>query len=715
MKKNHAVLIIACVTLLIALAGYLVLRDYVLNKQAAPLAQRRPQSETARPAQNPAREVERLEQIIKQRPREAWAHARKGALLNRQGRYAEAVESLDEAAKLDDKDPQIFFERAAAKFDKKDFKGAREDLTKVIELLPQSAQAYFNRAVAALNMDDFDAAAADFKKASRLFAQAGDAQNARAASDAAFETGEYKKYLEQNPQARAAPQRQAAAQTAAPAGGQIAASAPLAPKGAPVANPKDNLALMNANPQAAKEQIAARLASALPSMAEKFRAVAGGKSGVMPALGDMAGYQAAARAALTPQAANYAAAADDKMRRGDYGGAARDLSKAIAQNPGSSELFSKRAAANAAAGNQKAAMEDINKAISLDPGNAGAYRQRAAQHAAAGNPQAAAADMQTYGQLSQEALARRQAQPQQQPEQEALKQKYDQAVEAFNKKDFEAAGKLFKELGEETKDPAMYLNAGHAYLNLGDSANALSNYNATTALAPEMEEPYLASAEAYMKDKNYEAAQKSLEEVFKINPKNAVAALRGGEVSLLQGNEGEARRKFEAALTLAEGTGDKETAQTAREIMAGLSKLDEERKKEDKERKQAQADNNAIETAGELMAKGEVAGALAIYEDLRKRYPGNAGLIYNAAVAYLSSGDYARAAEDLNKVIAKQPSNAAAFYWRAVAGAEMGGDKSQAAADAAKAASLAEAQKNPELEAAARELLKLLPLQTQTK
>jgi len=85
--------------------------------------------------------------------------------------------------------------------------------------------------------------------------------------------------------------------------------------------------------------------------------------------------------------------AKQKMEKGNYWGAIRDLKKAINLNPGQSETYLSRGVAYSQVGMRRAAIADFNKAIEMNPKNSQAYYYRGDEYLQLGEKQKALEDL----------------------------------------------------------------------------------------------------------------------------------------------------------------------------------------------------------------------------------------------------------------------------------------------------------------------------------
>ncbi|MCU0446752.1 MAG: tetratricopeptide repeat protein [Microscillaceae bacterium] len=83
---------------------------------------------------------------------------------------------------------------------------------------------------------------------------------------------------------------------------------------------------------------------------------------------------------------------NDKMKRGDYGGAIKDLNDAIKENPNLSEAYQKRGKSKRKLGNINGALEDYNTALRINANLSNSYLGRAQVNIQLGNYEAAIGD-----------------------------------------------------------------------------------------------------------------------------------------------------------------------------------------------------------------------------------------------------------------------------------------------------------------------------------
>jgi tetratricopeptide (TPR) repeat protein len=95
-----------------------------------------------------------------------------------------------------------------------------------------------------------------------------------------------------------------------------------------------------------------------------------------------------------PKATQLNNAGVEKLRNGDYKGAAKDFSQAIQENSKLAEAYLGRGISYSGLGNRQAALKDYNQAIRLKPNFAEAYHNRADEYIALGKQKLAIADLQ---------------------------------------------------------------------------------------------------------------------------------------------------------------------------------------------------------------------------------------------------------------------------------------------------------------------------------
>lgn len=94
------------------------------------------------------------------------------------GEYDAAITDYNKAVELNPKEPDIYFSRGLAYFNKQSYTPAIADFDKVIELDPKEAMAYFKRGNALEKTGNFEKALADYQKAVELDPDNEPAQNA---------------------------------------------------------------------------------------------------------------------------------------------------------------------------------------------------------------------------------------------------------------------------------------------------------------------------------------------------------------------------------------------------------------------------------------------------------------------------------------------------------------------------------------------------------
>ncbi len=110
---------------------------------------------------------------LEHNPADAGVHGSVGRIYMRQSKFHEAIQSCNIAISIDPMNSWDHFNRAYAKSELGDNRGAILDLDKAINLDPQFKEAYYNRGLAKYNLGILDDACFDLSKAGELgFAQA---------------------------------------------------------------------------------------------------------------------------------------------------------------------------------------------------------------------------------------------------------------------------------------------------------------------------------------------------------------------------------------------------------------------------------------------------------------------------------------------------------------------------------------------------------------
>jgi tetratricopeptide (TPR) repeat protein len=86
----------------------------------------------------------------------------------------------------------------------------------------------------------------------------------------------------------------------------------------------------------------------------------------------------------------------EKMKRGDYGGAIKDLNEAIKENPNLAEAYQKRAKSKRKLSNLNGAAEDYNTALRINANSGNSYLGRAQTNIQLGNFESAISDYNIY-------------------------------------------------------------------------------------------------------------------------------------------------------------------------------------------------------------------------------------------------------------------------------------------------------------------------------
>ncbi len=98
------------------------------------------------------------------------------------------------------------------------------------------------------------------------------------------------------------------------------------------------------------------------------------------------------------------------------------------------------------------------------------------------------------------------------------------AIEATQKADFSRAEKYWSELIEEfPTNPAMWSNRGNARVSQNKLNEAISDYNQSVELAPNVSDPYLNRGVAYEGLGEYQKAIADYQKVIELDPNDAMA------------------------------------------------------------------------------------------------------------------------------------------------------------------------------------------------
>ncbi len=128
---------------------------------------------------------------------------------------------------------------------------------------------------------------------------------------------------------------------------------------------------------------------------------------------------------------------------------------------------------------------------------------------------------------------------------------YDEAVELFNAKNYEAAIPKLKEvlsIDENTIEAWKLL--GHCFFLLQDYDNAALSYKRTIALDPQNTEYIKFLAESYFWGEYYEDALAMYEQIISLDPKNNNALLYAAKCNLFLGDNNEALKKLKQTSNL---------------------------------------------------------------------------------------------------------------------------------------------------------------------
>lgn len=105
---------------------------------------------------------------MEEAPQVALFHDLYGYSQHQKGKYQEAINSFNEAVKLDSTRPAFYTHRANSRCELKQYSNAISDYSKVLSMVPGQGQAWYNRSVAYYFIGDYFAASNDLKKADSL-------------------------------------------------------------------------------------------------------------------------------------------------------------------------------------------------------------------------------------------------------------------------------------------------------------------------------------------------------------------------------------------------------------------------------------------------------------------------------------------------------------------------------------------------------------------
>lgn len=115
-----------------------------------------------------------LNAALQQNPQDLDAHLQRGILHAKLGKNIPAIADYTEVIRLDPDRAIAYNNRAAAKLNMKDYRGAYLDYSQVLRILPEQAITYNNRAIARHQMGDCLGAITDLRIAVGLFKLQGD-------------------------------------------------------------------------------------------------------------------------------------------------------------------------------------------------------------------------------------------------------------------------------------------------------------------------------------------------------------------------------------------------------------------------------------------------------------------------------------------------------------------------------------------------------------
>ena len=116
-----------------------------------------------------------------------------------------------------------------------------------------------------------------------------------------------------------------------------------------------------------------------------------------------------------------------------------------------------------------------------------------------------------------------------------------------------------------------YIKEGVAYLNKGDVASAIHNFNKAIVQNPRDAKPYMILAEVYMRLQNYKNAIENLNHVVVLEPDNGPAYYFLGICYGLNGNKKEAIKSLERSVFIFQQIKDEENFKKAVTILQQMT------------------------------------------------------------------------------------------------------------------------------------------------
>ncbi len=120
-------------------------------------------------------------ELLKNQPENIELYIKRSALfLNNLNQPKQAIKVLDDAIKLNQTEPALFYNRGTAFIKTSDWKKAKKDFDTTLSLKPDYVEGYLNRGIVSLNLKDNDAALADFNRGIQLNSRIPNLYRARA-------------------------------------------------------------------------------------------------------------------------------------------------------------------------------------------------------------------------------------------------------------------------------------------------------------------------------------------------------------------------------------------------------------------------------------------------------------------------------------------------------------------------------------------------------
>ena len=263
-------------------------------------------------------------------------------------------------------------------------------------------------------------------------------------------------------------------------------------------------------------------------------------------------------------AAHEASLGDKKLKVGDTKGAMVHYDKAIALDPTSADIYTKRGTGYMVSGKTEKARKDLDKAVELSPGNVKALLKRARVHRSLGLFDAAVADYEAVKALDASNAKATKEMPmvaQARNAQKLGQASYDKAMAAEASGDHVGALRLFKEthynLGNALKIAPDAPNSlemdARAMIHLGLYADAIQTTGRLLKVKPSSLEGFLLRGKAYLFEGEQDVAMQHFKEGYKSDPdhkeiKKAYKDLNGYIKEHSKATELLQKQQFEAAL-----------------------------------------------------------------------------------------------------------------------------------------------------------------------